>query len=126
MNGIRKIFFSNFLKVADLEQKSENIQHLIIKLISNLLQVGNSLEIETPSFIFYFYKLNSSSLPTGFRLQNNQFQISSFCSLYNFNCSEQIISLKVNYFCTKYIYVTLNFSLKCDIMGILIVSATIR
>ena len=81
-----------------MEQKSENIQNLIIKLISTIKQVGESLEIETPSFIFRLYKLISSSLPAELRIQNNQFQVSSFCSLYNFNCSEQIISLKVNLF----------------------------
>ncbi len=84
-------------KVVDFEQKSENIQNLIMKLISNLIDVGDSLEIETPSLILHFYKLNSSILPTELQIQNNQFQISSFCSLYNFNCSEQIITLKVNF-----------------------------
>ena len=69
----------------------------MINLISNLIDVGDSLEIETPSLMFNFYKLNSSILPTELQIQNNQFQISSFCSLYNFNCSEQIISLKVNF-----------------------------
>jgi hypothetical protein len=80
-----------------LEQQSENIQNLILKLSSNLIDVGASLEIETPSLILNFYKLNSSVLPTELQIQNNQFQISSFCSLYNFNFSEQIISLKVNF-----------------------------
>jgi hypothetical protein len=80
-----------------LEKQSENIQNLILKLISNLIDVGASLEIETPSLMFNFYKLNSSVLPTELQIQNNQFKISSFCSLYNFNCSEQIISLKVNF-----------------------------
>ncbi len=84
-------------KVVDFEQKSENIQNLIMKLISNLIDVGDCLEIETPSSMFNFYKVNSSVLPTELQIQNNRFQISSFCSLYNFNCSEQIISLKVNF-----------------------------
>ena len=81
-----------------MEQKSENIQNLMIKLISNLIDVGDSLEFETPSSMFNFCKLNSSVLPTKLQIQNNQFQISSFCSLYNYNCSEPIISLKVNFF----------------------------
>ena len=68
-----------------------------MNLISNLIDVGDSLEIETPSLMFNFNKLNSSVLPTELQIQNNQFQILSFCSLYNFNCSEQIISLKVNF-----------------------------
>jgi len=77
-----------------LDQKSERIQNLITQIISNLLQIGNSYEIETPSFFMKHFILNVSSINNWpfeeLSFQSGKFKLPPFCDLVNnenYNCS---------------------------------------
>jgi hypothetical protein len=87
-----------------LDQKSERIQNLITQIISNLLQMGNSYEIETPSFFMKHFILNVSCNNNWpfeeLSFQSGKFKLPPFCDLVgneNYNCSSSsAIVLKVN------------------------------
>ncbi len=88
-----EIFFL-LKKVVDLDQKSERVQNLITQIMSNLLQIGNSFEIETPSFYINHLILNISNnnwpLTNKFSFQSGTLKMPSFCDLMvksNLNCS---------------------------------------
>jgi hypothetical protein len=89
-----------------LDQKSERIQNLITQIMSNLLQIGNSYEIETPSFFMKHYIFNvSNNYNWPFEeisFQGGIFKLPPFFDLVNdknFNCSSSnALVLKVKLF----------------------------
>jgi hypothetical protein len=89
-----------------LDQKSERVQNLITQIISNLLQIGNSYEIETPSFFMKHFILNVSNNDNWpfeeMSFQGGTFKLPPFCDLVNdknFNCSSSnALVLKVTLF----------------------------
>jgi hypothetical protein len=83
-----------------LELKSEKVQMLISKILSNLISPGDSFLIQTTSLIVNHYVMNSSNLINQLNLQNNVFNIASFCDLTNNinTCSNKFITIKVNSF----------------------------
>ena len=91
-------FFYKFLKIVDLEQKSEKILALLIKMILNITQLDEKIEIKTPSFMLLLVKTNSTSLPAEINISNNKFILPSICQIKN--CSKQIVS----YLVLKYSY----------------------
>ena len=86
-----------------MDQKSERIQSLITQIMSNLLQIGNSYEIETPSFFMKHFILNvpkNNNWPfQELSFQSGKFKLPPFCDLVNdksFNCSSiNVVVLKV-------------------------------
>jgi hypothetical protein len=85
-----------------LEQKSERVQNLITQIMSNLLQIGNSYEIQTPSFHMNNFILNISNnnLPLNvFSFHSGTLKLPPFCDLIvksNLNCSNfNFLGLKV-------------------------------
>ncbi len=81
-----KVYININLKktqVVDLEQKSEKVQMLITKMLSNLISPG--------------YVLDSSNLINELNLENNVFNIASFCDLTNNinDCNNKFITIKV-------------------------------
>jgi hypothetical protein len=97
LNSLFKKSLKIYKKIADLEQKSESIQKSLIKSLANLIQVGDNIQIKTPSFLFNLFKLNSSNVPTELSVEKNQILMPSFCSLSKCNCSEQVVLLKVSF-----------------------------
>jgi len=84
-----------------LNQKSERVQKLITHIMSRLLNIGNSHEIETPSFYMKHLILNVSNKLNLNELcfQNGIFKLPSFCDLVqpNLNCSKiNAVIVKVN------------------------------
>jgi hypothetical protein len=80
-----------------LEQKSEKVQTLITKILSNLISPGDSFLIQTTSLIVNHYVMDSSNLFNQLNLQNNMFNIASFCELTNNinECNNKLITMKV-------------------------------
>ena len=80
-----------------MEQKSEKVQMLITKILSNLISPGDKFLIQTSSLIVIHYVLVSSNLNNQLNLQNNVFNIASFCDLTNNinECNNNIITIKV-------------------------------
>jgi hypothetical protein len=80
-----------------LELKSEKVQMLISKILSNLISPGDSFLIQTTSLIVNHYVMNSSNLINQLNLQNNMFNIASFCELTNNinECNNKLITMKV-------------------------------
>ena len=85
-----------------MEQKSERVQNLITQIMSNLLQIGNSYEIQTPSFYMNTFILNISNnnLPVNvLSFQSGTLKLPPFCDLIvksNLNCSNfNFLALKV-------------------------------
>ena len=96
-----------------MDQKSERIQNLITQIMSNLLQIGNSYEIETPSFFMKHFILNVSNNNNWpfevLSFQNGKFKLPPLCDLVNknFNCSSSnalVLKVKLrNYFTRRLI-----------------------
>ena len=82
--------------MIDAEQKSNNILNLITKMLANLLQIGETLQIQTPSFIINYYKLQAYNLPTKFNIANSIFTLPSFSNLTS-QLSNQTIILRVGF-----------------------------
>ena len=80
-----------------MEQKSEKVQMLITKILSNLISPGDKFLIQTSSLIVIHYVLDSSNLINQLNLQNNVFNIASFCDLTNniSECNNKLITIKV-------------------------------
>ena len=79
-----------------MEQKSESIENALLEIISYIIQEGDSLQIQTSSFIFNVLKFYSNDMPPALSIQNSFFTMPSFCILTNTNnCKNQIITLKV-------------------------------
>ena len=84
-----------------MNQKSERVQKLITHIMSRLLNIGNSHEIETPSFFMKHFILNVSNKLNLNELcfQSGIFKLPSFCDLVqpNLNCSKiNAVIAKVN------------------------------
>jgi hypothetical protein len=76
-----------------LEQKSEQqVQTIVTSILVNLMQKGESLKIETNSFLMQYFVIESSSLES--TTQNNYIQLPSFCDLTQSinNCSHNFIN----------------------------------
>ncbi len=80
-----------------MEQKSEKVQMLITKMLSNLISPGDNFLIQTSSLIVNHYVLDSSNLINELNLENNVFNIASFCDLTNNinECNKKFITIKV-------------------------------
>ena len=92
-----------------MDQKSERIQNLITQIMTNLLQIGNSYEIETPSFFMKHFILNVSNNNNWpfeeMSFLGGKLKLPPFCDLVNnknFNCSSSnalVLKVKLrNYF----------------------------
>jgi hypothetical protein len=69
----------------------------LVQSIAYILDEGASFHVQTPSFIFNVYNLNSNNLPPELTIQNCLFSLPSFCDLTsNKSCENQEITLKVN------------------------------
>ncbi len=79
-----------------MEQKSESIENALLQIISHIIQEGDSLQIQTSSFLYNVLKFYSIDMPRELIIQNSYFTIPSFCILTNTNnCKNQIVTLKV-------------------------------
>ena len=83
-----------------MELKSAKLETSISKIISNIIDLGDSFQMQTPSFIVNHFKLNAIHLPYELTIEDCVFKLPSFCDLINdnninINCSNEIILLKV-------------------------------
>ena len=76
-------------KVVDLEHKAEKVENSLIKTVSNLMQIGEGLNIRTPSFILDLNRINSLNFPSEIKIQKSFIKLPSLCELVNTNCSYQ-------------------------------------
>jgi len=89
----------------------------LVKNIAFILYVGESVNIQTPSFIFSVYKLNSKHLPPKLTIHNCLFSLPSFCKLTKRNsCKNEQIILKVNSTNNLLLYFSLLILLKIMIL----------
>ena len=80
--------------MADAEQKFEKLQYTMTKILSNFLQIGESLEVLTNSFILNHYILNSNTIPLILTMGKSYFKLPSFSDLTN-GLANEIITLRV-------------------------------
>jgi len=73
------------------------VQNMITTILTNIIKQGDSLTIETSSFLVNHLVLNSSNLAASITMQNTVIKLPSFCDLTNniLNCSQQIITQRV-------------------------------
>jgi hypothetical protein len=85
-----------------LEQKSERIQALLTKILSNLIKTDDNYSIQTPSLIVNHYVLNCSNYLNQLNQMHSSFR---FRSLWNLkaDCANAYITIKVNLFQIKII-----------------------
>jgi hypothetical protein len=74
------------------------VQYLITRVLLDIIEKGETIFIETTSFLINEKKLNASDLiKQTFYLKKSIIKLPMFCDLTNFlfNCSEEAIYLKV-------------------------------
>ena len=73
------------------------VQNMVTSILTNIIKQGDSLTIETSSFLVNHLVLNSSNLAASITMQNTVIKLPSFCDLTNniLNCSQQIITQRV-------------------------------
>ena len=79
--------------MVDFEQKSERLQSLLVKIISNLIRVNQNFETKTQSFLFYVTKLESLSPQSELSIGNSGFKLSKILEAQN--STVKIFILKV-------------------------------
>ena len=80
--------------MADAEQKFEKLQYTMTKMLSNFLQIGESFEVQTNSFVLNHYILNSNTIPSMLIIGNSYFKLPTFSDLTN-GLANEIITLRV-------------------------------
>ena len=73
-----------------MEQKSERVQQLLLNILFDLIELGDSINIQTPSFNFLFKKIISTELK-----EIKHFWLPSFNELVNGNHSSHYIAYRV-------------------------------
>jgi hypothetical protein len=84
--------------VADNNQKTRSIIDVSTRVLSEQFSINELYNIETPSLIVRFSKLNAYNLPSTLELESGTFQIPSFCNLTGqtneTKCINQVLTMK--------------------------------
>ena len=71
-----------------MELKSESIEYSLLKIISQIIQPGESYSIQTPSLIYTVSKFHASDFPSELDLQSGIFVLPSICDLFKTDCTK--------------------------------------